>query len=103
MKVGDKVVCIQTVTFRDQIGVVKNEIYIIKDISVCSCGRCKIDVGVVAQTVGGMCHVCKGILNLDYRWLFDYSRFRPINYTYGTELCEAIETEFTKLKEPQPA
>lgn len=31
---------------------------------------------------------------------FCSSGFRPVDYSYGTEVCEAIETEFKKLKEP---
>lgn len=34
---------------------------------------------------------------------YNLKYFRLVDYSFGAEVCEAIETEFTKLKEPIPA
>lgn len=96
MKVGDKVVCINDSATQSTLGVTypkEGQIYTIRLIRKGYTGELAI---LLQEIVNAPRMYRQGFHEI----AFFMHRFRPIDYTYGTEVCEAIETEFTKLKEP---
>jgi hypothetical protein len=97
MKVGDKVVCVNGYASQGLI-LKQGEIFEVKAISSCQCGPL-LDVGV-KHPINTVCYTC-GMRN---NGVFHFaSRFRPVEYPYGTEVCEAIERGFKEITlEPWP-
>lgn len=92
MRIGDKVVCVDNSNFNGEPGIIyptKGQIYTIR--------------GIKHTGTLWLCEIVNPVeYYSDGKWEKSWisSRFRPVQYTFGTEVCEAIETEFKKLKEP---
>lgn len=89
-EVGKKVVCITDKEFPiKRLGLVKDEIYTVLDVKICTCGKAAfLDVGIIPPTpyftVGHVpCNYfidCKGIM-----WCID-DWFRSVDYNFGEEV-----------------
>ena len=86
MKVGDRVVCVETNNFRGYLGVKAGYIYVIQRIMTCKCGIVNFDIGTpvidIFPRTGCMC----GREFMDRTaWWQKSSRFRPIVFNSATE------------------
>lgn len=93
MRIGDKVVCIND-GFKSQYNEIlprKGQMYTIREVTNFGCPGIRL-VEIVNPS--------KQYRNIYGECSFETDAFRPVDYAYGTEVCEAIETEFKKLKEP---
>lgn len=99
MKVGDKVVCVNTTPEKGGkiLPLKLGEIYEILNTSACpNCGFKLIDVG--SRPIGWLnCHVCGGYISKNI-WWFNPNRFRPIE-PIGEVIADYIEQ--TAFKEYQ--
>lgn len=90
MKVGQRVVYIQ----RDlpEIGLINGKIYQVYEVLDCNCKTGPhIDVGITGDHPFSYCNDCGAIINIDDRWFFSHTGFRPVE-----EVEQSVEERMTE-------
>lgn len=95
MNIGQKVVYIEKNL--PEIGLIKGQIYQVLDVLECNCKTGPhIDVGITGYHPFSYCNDCGAIVNIDERWFFSHTGFRPIDDEEET-VAERMEAYLKSL------